>query len=1368
MATVTRPSGVVVSDTGCVEASRALRGRSAIRSREDALIAHHVDEAGCLDTFGLDGSATIDVPADCGPCALLVQDLASGRWRWQLAGASSAGDGALLKRFRVDAADTANEPAAAADPSSEASDERARAAGTGSDVEGMAAKVFVKVVSSAGGSRVTGRDANLLAHHWERMHRPSTLRWHGARLGLHDGDGPSADDLGGPSLLLLHDVFATTASGFPSGLDGHRWPERYGDRVWGFDHATISQGPAENAARLLELVGTLGQHSIVDILAHGRGGLVAAALAQDPRRHFPIATVVLAGTPLHGTPIFDADHLLALANRYTNMLSLVPDNPVTSTLDAVIALVMQLAHDTVPALSGLVAMAEGITGDPFREARSVRHLAGRFVVPDRMRARIADRVLDGLLGAGHDLVVPLSSACSDEAESVEVVEASHRSLLQGPGGRVVSQWLSGEGERSDDGGTRAESGGLARPAREFKVVPRSTGESRASPPITVAVHHGGIENAAGLAIVGHFLGTELTGTEAALDARLDGKLAVRQLARQYPEREGEWHHVDRARGERPAGVLVVGLGAPGALTRSSLTETVRNALARYGFSRSEAGAPPAQVSISAALIGTAEGAAVSLPVEISVAAVVDAVIAANQSLREMVDSSGRNVSEVVSYDAVNFVELYADKAALAMRSARELSQLVADADGAPPAAVLESRYLVAGGGGRPARLAAEEDPGWMRVVVEAVDRPGDVSLRFTSIGGRALTNDAVMSPNRAVVDELLRDAVGGWSARAAMVLTELIVPAELRAPIGAADNLQLIVDAASARYPWEVLIAARGVTPAALGRRGGLIRQFRSIERERPGGHRMSGQSALVIGAPPTGDAALPALWGAAAECHEVVAELERHDYRVTALLDLDSDPCTSAGRVIEALALTQHRVLHIAAHGVVVDDDADRTGVVIGPGAVLRAADIEQRENVPELVFLNCCGLGADPGLASNLARAFMNRGAQAVVAAGWEVDDEAARRFAVCLYRKLLTGSTFGASVRLARLEALRADPGSSTWAAYQCYGDPGFRLERPRRGAQPLGEMTSQLELVRQLQVISVKAADAGRRGDKIHEVVRRRLCHELVDVVAFVASDAVCGSWLDATAYAELASAAGELGDLDQAVDWYRKALTFDSARLSVRALEQLGNLEIRLAQQRHRADPDLDVADLVRSSRKHLAAALRIGDSVERRGLIGSHFKKLATMSGGDTRSKHLATAADQYRRGSEQKPTDSYTAFNHLQLARLHGDGDGGDGGVTDADATARIDALDHGSYDDYWQLVQRGDAELTRLVLDPTRPVTAVVEAYVRAFSFRSTWRERSSSLEHLRDLIDLAEQADLHDALVDVREDLLQWVRSELGQED
>ncbi len=128
---------------------------------------------------------------------------------------------------------------------------------------------------------------------------------------------------------------------------------------------------------------------------------------------------------------------------------------------------------------------------------------------------------------------------------------------------------------------------------------------------------------------------------------------------------------------------------------------------------------------------------------------------------------------------------------------------------------------------------------------------------------------------------------------------------------------------------------------------------------------------------------------------------------------------------------------------------------MVIGNDVFLTTADIEQMSTVPELVFVNCCHLGKENAshekyyrdrykLAANIGTQLIEIGVKAVIAAGWAVNDDAASDFATIFYSRMFAGYNFGDAVREARsfiYEKYRLS--NNTWGAYQCYGDPFYKL-------------------------------------------------------------------------------------------------------------------------------------------------------------------------------------------------------------------------------------------------------------------------------------------------------------------------------------
>ncbi|MDB5849590.1 MAG: hypothetical protein JWP29_3342, partial [Rhodoferax sp.] len=225
--------------------------------------------------------------------------------------------------------------------------------------------------------------------------------------------------------------------------------------------------------------------------------------------------------------------------------------------------------------------------------------------------------------------------------------------------------------------------------------------------------------------------------------------------------------------------------------------------------------------------------------------------------------------------------------------------------------------------------------------------------------------------------------------------------------------------------------------------------------------------SVLVIGDPLCNADAYPSLPGARAEAQQVVAQLQNGPDRlakdkVRALVSGADD----ARSIINALFERPYRVVHIAGHGA----QGSRGGVVLSGGTFLGANEVQAMRTVPELVFLNCChlaGRAADSLLpaydraafAANIAEALIGVGVRCVIAAGWAVEDRPAEVFATTFYRVLLRGERFIDAVAQARLAAWNENRGGNTWAAYQCYGDPGWTWRRggsdALRQPAPLGD-------------------------------------------------------------------------------------------------------------------------------------------------------------------------------------------------------------------------------------------------------------------------------------------------------------------------
>lgn len=925
--------------------------------------------------------------------------------------------------------------------------------------------------------------------------------------------------------------------------------------------------------------------------------------------------------------------------------------------------------------------------------------------------------------------------------------------------------------------------------------------------VRIEAVHGSLECAGRHVIVGHFMGAPISGAEGFLDERLGRRLSARQLLGQYPERVGESDFVDtpdpQPGGRRgyPPGAIVVGLDLPGELTRDKLTTTVSAALLKYAIRTLEERVEPGRqvvrpqlVQVAAIPIGTSGVGAMS--VEACVAGLVDAVTAANEQLRRHIDpGKGLRTWDQVRIARLEIIEVQGDKAEQVAHAVLRSEDLAQVDTGDHTRLVLGDR-LRKGEGALPASLGAPEATcDWQRVIIRDLRREqqpsaeeessveGATLLEFTAIGRRARADRMqVAVDSRAIgglVDVAVRDARP--NGQLGNTLYELLLPNDLKSDLARSENLQLIVDENTADFPWESLTARMaGSRPRELALRGGFLRQFRETEARRSETRSPVGDNVLVIANPPVGKDA--SLAGASREGTAVAEALgggaardgaddDARGLRVSALVWdedqeegeegaglLDSFPelvGTPGQRVLDALFSRDWRILHIAAHGQFDPDDSSSSGVIIDKNTTLTANVFRQLPAVPELVFLNCCHLGrvgdartarVSPNrLAASVSRELMRIGVRAVVAAGWAVNDDAAVVFAKTFYGALLGGAFLGDAVQCSRRSVHEQFPGSSTWAAFQCYGDPGYRL-RSFAAPNPMPpRLVSAAEIVRRVQAITVLAGKIGLPHFEDVSKRERELQEELDRLYDGLAEK----EWNTPAVLYEIGRAYGELGVYDKAVESYRAAWEHpDSSAAPVKLVEQLGNLEVRLAQRRsHRATqnghPPPAHDELVDAARRHLDLALGLGRTPERLALMGSFHKKAATMADGAGRQHHLEEASRHYKEahlvhiGNGRRPKPYY-ALNWLQMAALAGTSGAEEETRALLARLAGVTVPDGGD-EDFWGRVTAADLSLTRSVLEGVADVDALHQEYRSAFDTRSSRRDRDSVVDHLRDIADL-----------------------------
>jgi len=880
--------------------------------------------------------------------------------------------------------------------------------------------------------------------------------------------------------------------------------------------------------------------------------------------------------------------------------------------------------------------------------------------------------------------------------------------------------------------------------------------------VEVRVVHGSLEQARFPVAVGHYAGLPIDGAEKFLDKKLGGVLRRRLQLAQYPEGAGNALCIPGRPGQRPEEALVLGLGEFGTLTAANLTAAMTQAVTALVLDRRDRDADPTDafdIGVSSVIIGSTGRHGLSI--EDSITALVERVIQSAVRLRGLEDPVPVRTIEL---EVLDRYEQPAEEAAMVVGRLEELLEqpLLDQVD------LVASRRLEIRDGFQPG-YPRQEGPGnaWVRVLV-ALD-PADQAatgsshirrMTFSTLARGAQANliehEVDLDKIAAYVDAAVRHPEKDPAVN--RTLFELLFPPRAKLDLDRSEHLHLIVDKETAQLPWELLTSAAaggGVAPLAL--RAGMLRQLHSDVLTRNRAAAPGGLSALFVGDPPT---SYPRLPNARREAESLAAMFESRKWDVERRIY--DERHTGAAQewmdVLNALYEKDHRVVHIAAHGV-FDVDARSSGVALGPRPQhrLTALDFAAMSSTPDLVFLNCCHLGRlgsllDEGsadvralerphlVAGTVAEQLLRNGVRAVVVAGWAVDDFAAAEFATKLYESLLDGYAFGEAVSRAREAARNADGDrSNTWGAYQCYGDPDFELVAREAQQKKPQVPVSAGQLVREFDLAAAKA------GGATTEAALKAIAAD-VNVL-----QAASGDLLDDGRVLEaLGRALSELGRYEEAVSVYEQALRSEKGEARLHTVEQLGNLLGRVAVQRSRngCASGHDIEALFEKARSKLDLVKSVAPTAERCALRGSLEKKRATTLTGEARPGALEAARDAYRDAHRMNACNGRTRLvpyytnNWLQLAALTSPS-----GTLSRNEAGYLRALykqvaaEAGASADYWEAAALADTLLTHLVAQ--RPISGrlvdaadLVENYSEAFRLRSTVRQRDSTLGHLEDL--------------------------------
>lgn len=785
------------------------------------------------------------------------------------------------------------------------------------------------------------------------------------------------------------------------------------------------------------------------------------------------------------------------------------------------------------------------------------------------------------------------------------------------------------------------------------------------------------------------------------------------------------------------------------------------------------------------------------------------ILAANQRLAEV------ELARLVRISSVEFLEIYEDTV---MSAAQILHDILASEEFLDSfewnPAVIEQRYPITRRRRPPHRGSASL---WRRI--EIIDDRRNNRLRYILSGERARAEESISSGQIKLLDQMVAKAcaISDSKSLTPQVLFEMLIPLGLKDDFLEKGDVILLLDEDSARFPWEMIENRWSKQVNANSALPGMIRQLKTSEfRARP--THSKGKKVLILASPAlNGWNGFPDLPGAINEARQVdrLFSGAAPEFDRTLLLNSDS------GEVMEHLHREAWSVLHLAGHGAhefevsneehssfsssvetpdghnrqALPPREKRSGMLIGPNIFLTPGDIEQLRFVPEMVFINCCHLGKTEIhaaqhnlLAANLGVQFIRMGVRAVVCAGWAVDDFAAITFATVFYKQMLKGESFGESIRLARTSTKLEHPHANTWGAYQCYGDPYYRLvyDTAQKTKVQLPHYFYPMEAVEDLHNLTELTRLRLRDSEWNSEVSESALAEELKQITdRFPTELTSYGAWLErGDIRAGIGTLYGEARIYSKAVEWLNLALT--DTEVPIRTIEQCANFRYRLASQTW---SDLVTGGLaVRTDNAEVHAHLQVQRSriasdiesalaeldslnarapnTERLSLLGAVCKRLAWVQQGPARTEALLNMGQYYRLAYERRGGDDAYAFTNwavacLLLERADPDRFGEKPLGPWIDHLARLverqtDAtqLAHEIAPKLWHAVGLGDLMLVRMLLARRSSeallvdkLTALVgdatEAYASAFVRGASLREVASVKEHFDFLLSMMQDS-------------------------
>ncbi|AWI25783.1 CHAT domain-containing protein [Flavobacterium pallidum] len=753
-------------------------------------------------------------------------------------------------------------------------------------------------------------------------------------------------------------------------------------------------------------------------------------------------------------------------------------------------------------------------------------------------------------------------------------------------------------------------------------------------PLVVSVSHGDLAYSSFPVLAGHFNGDAILQAEKAIDRNLNSMLQYKHRLGGYPGPIGTYEVIYK-RDIFFEGAIIIGLGEPEKLTSYMLSKSVAIGAANYLIGMQASNTGYKTIGISALLIGTGYG---NLSIENSVKAVIEGVNNANNTVAAL----DCGYPQITHIEFIEQCETNTISALFALKN-------IESCDNENYNITMETARIKKLFGCRKTLPVLNSEEWWNRLAIRTeVNDCSGKKLTFSSSTGDARDEVSELYSNTAITDSFLKEiSVGGqWSDAVAKSLFELLIPNSFKNQLKRKGHITWILDKESASYPWE-LLQDSSVKARPLCIDAGMIRQL-STRDFTPKMEGIISEKALIIADPELGGY-LPQLDHARDEGEAVKRQMDIKGWANLPLIGRDYSD------IVKVLYTDSYKIIHIAGHGIYDPEHPCNSGIVVGNNIFLTPADIHQLPVVPEFVFVNCCHLGAVNGvddkfirdryrLAANIGTELIEMGVRAVVVAGWQVADDSAKEFAEVFYENLFNGETFGTSVRKARSRIYDPKkPHDNTWGAYQCYGDPYYKINNrsvdPIRDKNYIIEDQVYIDLFNLLNQLDVRYTKKEKVLDKLFRITADRKRAGL------------SSARIDETE----ALIYYELGMYDAADTKFRELKGWDDAAFSVNALHKFfSNCTYKAFKEYNddhgkRADAENQIYEVL----KNLKNLQDINNTAERHALMGSAYKRLAYMEGTLVKKRALLESAianyhDAYKKNKRIYPLNSLLIFDTI------------------------------------------------------------------------------------------------------------------------